>query len=202
MNEPRQTILDALRAAADPKPVPLPGGSNPGRPPVPADLAGNFVGQLEALGVHVHRAEGEAEAAAHIQRLAGEGEVACSDAPLVERLTTGLNRFEGWSDRERLLEAPLGVCCVQAAIAETGTLVLGSASERHRLVSLVPPTHIALVRTQDLVWDLDDAMEQLSGGSLPPLVSFITGPSRTADIELTLVVGVHGPQEVHVVLLA
>ena len=95
----------------------------------------------------------------------------------------------------------MGVSCVQAAIAETGTLVLCSTSERHRLVSLVPPVHLALVREGDLVPDLDAAMEHLSSAGPPPLVSFITGPSRTADIELTLVVGVHGPEELHVILL-
>lgn len=201
MSESRRAILDTLRSAADARPAPQPEGPNPGRPTAPANLVEAFASQLEALGVHVHRAADEQEAAAHARRLAGEGEVACSDADLVGRVTEGLETFEGWSDRERLLQAPLGVCCVQAAIAETGTLVLCSKSERHRLVSLVPPVHLALVQGRDLVPDLDAAMEHLSHAGPPPLVSFITGPSRTADIELTLVVGVHGPEELHVILL-
>lgn len=201
MSESRQAILDALGAAADARPAPQPQGPNPGRPPIPADLTEAFVSQLEALGVHVQRAANEREAAAYIASLAGQDEVARSDADLARRVTEGLRTFDGWCARDRLLEAPLGVSCAQAAIAETGTLVLGSASERHRLVSLVPPVHLALVRVADLVPDLDAAMEHLNRSGLPPLVSFITGPSRTADIELTLVVGVHGPQELHVILL-
>lgn len=201
MSDARQTIFAALRAVADPRPPAEPQGPNPGRPATPADLLASFLSQLEALDVHVHTAADEQDASAYIARVAGEADVARSDAGLARRVTEGLSTFDGWTDRARLVEAGLGVSCVQAAIAETGTLVLGSSDERHRLVSLVPPVHVALVRRGDLVPDLDAAMEHVREDGLPPVVSFITGPSRTADIELTLVIGVHGPRELHVVLL-
>ena len=76
-----------------------------------------------------------------------------------------------------------------------------------RLVSLLPPVHLALVRPQDVVESLDDLflLRRLDyhrhGGDMGSYLNFITGPSRTADIEQTIVVGVHGPKEVHMVLL-
>ena len=76
-----------------------------------------------------------------------------------------------------------------------------------RLVSLAPPVHLALVRPQEVVETLDDLLllRRLeyyhNGGDMGSYLNFITGPSRTADIEMTLVVGVHGPKEAHLVLL-
>jgi L-lactate dehydrogenase complex protein LldG len=94
-----------------------------------------------------------------------------------------------------------GISNVQAAIAETGTLVLDSAFERHRLLSLVPPVHIAIVSASQIRETLGEALTLLqSAGEISPAVTFITGPSRTADIELTLAIGVHGPQELYVIV--
>ena len=94
-----------------------------------------------------------------------------------------------------------GITTAQAAIAETGTLVLDSAQERHRLVSLVPPVHIAIVRASTICETLSEALALLrKDKEISPAVTFITGPSRTADIELTLTIGVHGPQELYVII--
>ncbi len=162
-----------------------------------------FVSRLQDVGVHVHRATDEADAAqvvAEVVKALGASDVACSDSPLVRGVTSGLPTFDGWRDRDRLATAELGVTGVQAAIAETGTLMLASPGERSRLTSLVPPVHLALVRQDQVVRDLDEAFASI-GPDPPGAVTFITGPSRTADIELTLVVGVHGPREVHVVVI-
>ena len=75
-----------------------------------------------------------------------------------------------------------------------------------RLVSLVPPVHIALVRKQDILNSIDDVfllrrLDYYNNGDMGSYLNFITGPSRTADIEQTIVVGVHGPKEAHMVLL-
>jgi L-lactate dehydrogenase complex protein LldG len=95
----------------------------------------------------------------------------------------------------------VGITTAQAAIAETGTLVLDSAHERHRLVSLVPPVHIAILDASRICETLDEALTLLrSGKEISPTVTFVTGPSRTADIELTLAIGVHGPQELYVII--
>lgn len=94
----------------------------------------------------------------------------------------------------------VGVSTAQLAIAETGTLVLDSACERHRLVSLVPPVHIAIVNASAIVETLSDALTLIQKNEISPAITFITGPSRTADIELTLTIGVHGPQELYVIV--
>ena len=95
----------------------------------------------------------------------------------------------------------VGISNAQAGIAETGTLVLDSAYERHRLVSLVPPVHIAIVKASAIVETLGEALALLrKDREISPAITFITGPSRTADIELTLAIGVHGPQQLYVIV--
>jgi L-lactate dehydrogenase complex protein LldG len=95
----------------------------------------------------------------------------------------------------------VGITTAQAAIAETGTLLLDSTRERHRFVSLVPPVHIAIVKASTIFATLGETLSLLQNGKeLSPAVTFITGPSRTADIELTLTIGVHGPQELYVII--
>lgn len=95
----------------------------------------------------------------------------------------------------------VGISNAQAGIAETGTLVLDSARERHRLVSLVPPVHIAIIKASAIVETLGEALALLrKDKEISPAITFITGPSRTADIELTLAIGVHGPQKLYVIV--
>jgi len=95
----------------------------------------------------------------------------------------------------------VGISNAQAGIAETGTLVLDSARERHRLVSLVPPVHIAIIKASAIVETLGEALALLRNDKeISPAITFITGPSRTADIELTLAIGVHGPQQLYVIV--
>ena len=109
--------------------------------------------------------------------------------------------------RQEIVAAGIGITGVDYAVAETGSVVLIPREGLSRLVSLVPPVHIALVRPEDVVETLDDLflLRRLNyyqnGGDMGSYLNFITGPSRTADIEQTLVVGVHGPKEVHLVLL-
>jgi L-lactate dehydrogenase complex protein LldG len=80
-------------------------------------------------------------------------------------------------------------------------LVLDSSVERNRLVSLVPPVHIAILDASRIYASLAETLAGLqSRGELSPAITFITGPSRTADIELTLAIGVHGPQELYVII--
>jgi L-lactate dehydrogenase complex protein LldG len=105
---------------------------------------------------------------------------------------------------DRVMSAGAGITTADAAIADTGTLVVFTSPEQHRLDSLVPPVHIALLRERDLVRGLADLFPALLAEgrfSQHAAITFITGPSRTADIELTLTIGVHGPRKVYVVVL-
>jgi L-lactate dehydrogenase complex protein LldG len=120
--------------------------------------------------------------------------VAISDAP-------GLADFGVIPSASDLFNFEVGITRAQAAIAETGTLVLDSSCERNRLVSVVPPVHIAIVAASRIYPTLADVLAMLQNGKeLSPAITFITGPSRTADIELTLTIGVHGPQELYVII--
>jgi len=106
----------------------------------------------------------------------------------------------------RLANCGVGITCADCAIAETGTLVLSSDERNALLVSLLPPVHIAVIRAPQIVASLDQAIGKLSQehfGRDDPAhsVSFITGPSRTSDVELVLTIGVHGPKELHVIIL-
>lgn len=101
-------------------------------------------------------------------------------------------------------ELDAGVTDVHAALAETGTLICCSGSAHSRGLSLVVPVHIAIVRKSDILPDMIDYWARLKGmpnTELPSSTAFITGPSKTADIEGELITGVHGPEQVHILLI-
>ena len=119
-----------------------------------------------------------------------------SDQPLATQLETY---------RRELLSAGFGITMADYAIADTGTLVLLSGGERHRLVSLLPPVHVCLLDSRRIFPNLAQLLTYLhehvyTDESPPQATTFITGPSRTADIEQTLTTGVHGPYRLEVLL--
>ncbi|HEY5929769.1 MAG TPA: lactate utilization protein C [Burkholderiales bacterium] len=97
----------------------------------------------------------------------------------------------------------VGVTGTYCAIAENGTLMLLSGENTHATTSLLPETHIAVVPASRVVRAMEDGWDLLrrEHGDLPRQVNFVSGPSRTADIEMTLVMGVHGPYRVHVIVV-
>jgi len=216
-DDARREILKAIRenlargsSPHDPRPAP------PSSPPAPLSVpergdvlrVRTFTERLAAVGAQCTVVSGEAEAGGALAGIlsgAGARRVAGSDAPLVQRLLRPLHDRFQIADLERLSRDELfacdvGVTTAQWGIAETGTLVLESARERRRLLSLVPPIHVAVLSTRCICESLGDALGRVRQAA-SHAITFITGPSRTSDIELTLVVGVHGPQTVHVLLL-
>lgn len=97
----------------------------------------------------------------------------------------------------------LGVTGVFCAVAENGTLMLLSGEHTHATTSLLPENHIAVVPASRIVRAMEDGWDLLRAerGTLPRQVNFVSGPSRTADIEMTLVLGAHGPFRVHVIIV-
>jgi L-lactate dehydrogenase complex protein LldG len=98
---------------------------------------------------------------------------------------------------------PAGVTGVYCAVAETGTLMILSGGKTPLVNSLLPETHIAVVPASRIVSSMEEGFDLLRRehhGVMPRQVSFVSGPSRTADIELTLVLGIHGPARVHVIV--
>jgi L-lactate dehydrogenase complex protein LldG len=110
-------------------------------------------------------------------------------------------RFTSPGNKSDMAEVNIGITEANFAIAETGTIVLISNENRPRSVSLIPPIHIAVMRSDIIVENLDQLFFLVQNSSEPTsCMTFITGPSRTADIELNLTLGVHGPKELFAVI--
>lgn len=104
----------------------------------------------------------------------------------------------------QLIDADVSITSCENLIARTGSIVLSAASSSGRATSVYSPIHICIAYSDQLVYDIKDGLQLIKekyGADLPSLITFATGPSRTADIEKTLVVGVHGPKEVFVFLV-
>jgi L-lactate dehydrogenase complex protein LldG len=110
----------------------------------------------------------------------------------------GVEIVSSQAGKDTLAQCDLGVTGVDMALPETGTLVLRASPDRSRAVSLLPRVHLALVRAANLRADLATVLREMRAD---PYSVFVTGPSRTADIELTVTIGVHGPQVLHVWML-
>jgi L-lactate dehydrogenase complex protein LldG len=110
---------------------------------------------------------------------------------------------------DRIITTGLAGCDVSITgceylVARTGSIVMSAAQNSGRTASVYAPVHICIAFTSQLVYDIRDALQAVRekfGERLPSLITFATGPSRTADIEKTLVVGVHGPKEVYLFLV-
>jgi L-lactate dehydrogenase complex protein LldG len=128
-------------------------------------------------------------------------QVFCRENKLLSLLEKPL---EGLLIKEDLPEADASITTCEALVARTGSLLMSSAQESGRTVSVYSPVHICIAYTSQLVYDIRDGLELLSAkykDQIPSFITLATGPSRTADIEKTLVVGVHGPKDVYVFLV-
>jgi L-lactate dehydrogenase complex protein LldG len=220
----RQQMRDVLRTALQTAVLP---GATPEAPggyrrtdPAPIDLIPRFIAELTALGGFVH--DPASSDAATVARVIADiaTETAVKRALMwddrwlpVSGLAAALESNGFTIDRQQvgdltsearraeLATATFGITGADAALSDTGSVVLVSGPGRGRLASLLPPVHVALVDRTSLLRSLPDLLlarpELATTGS--NLVC-ITGPSRTADIEHTLSRGVHGPKEVHVIL--
>jgi L-lactate dehydrogenase complex protein LldG len=169
-----------------------------------------FQQSLEVVSGHCSIARDEdeaAEAVRQILELKQARSIAISDSPLVRRIIERVKPDAVLVENatpSQLFDCDIGITSAQWVIAETGTLVLESNEERHRLASLVPPVHIAIIEANRIRQTLAEVLSALSEkgqDGLSRAITFITGPSRTSDIELTLAIGVHGPGEVYVVII-
>lgn len=120
-------------------------------------------------------------------------------------LTPVAEQLEGRLTREGLADCDVAITGCEWLVARTGSVVMSSSQPSGRATSVYAPIHICIAYTNQLVYDLRDALsaakEKYGNNNFPSLLTFATGPSRTADIEKTLVVGVHGPKEVYVFLV-
>jgi len=123
--------------------------------------------------------------------------------PEIQRL---LDRYEFpfFRTEKDFLEAEAGVTQCEALIARSGSLLVSNAGAAGRRLTIYPHMHIVIARTSQLVMDIKDGlalMQKKYGAALPSMISVVSGPSRTADIEKTLVLGAHGPKDLYVFML-
>jgi L-lactate utilization protein LutC len=215
-----QRVRRALRADARPGSAPpLPERGQVGYQGAGGDAVERFCLELAAAGGQAHRAADSVDAAARIVELVrgkSARRVLLGRGPFLDPLglpeqlaplgieAAVVDRLDAATCRETFFAADVGISGVDYLIAETGTVVLLARPEEPRSLSLLPPVHIAVADRSQLVPDLFDLFAspvwQERGGP-PSCLTLITGPSKTGDIELRLVTGVHGPGEVHVILL-
>jgi L-lactate dehydrogenase complex protein LldG len=126
----------------------------------------------------------------------------CWEPALQEKLTT--YEFPYYSTDTDFMQAEVGITLCESLIARNGSILVSNGNAAGRRLSIYPHHHVVVAYTSQLVLDLKDgfkALKEKYGDNLPTMVSNITGPSRTADIEKTLVLGAHGPKELIVFLL-
>jgi len=167
-----------------------------------------FRTRIEALAGKTHRAASAEDARQYVSSvIAGRSAVASNAHILQECGITSLPGVEsGFTERNELralcATAACGISGADYALADTGTLVMLSSRQEARLISLLPPVYIALVARERLLTGLDELLSILPRpAEQTSSMVLITGPSRTADIEQILVRGVHGPGEIHVVVV-
>ena len=173
--------------------------------PQPAlDLAAAFRERVLKLASTCDRVTGEADVPDAIRRYLAEHDLGNAAVcwPALSSLDWGNAGLEVQARAARG-EDTVGITGAYCGIAETGTLVVLSGPDTPGSVSLVPETHVAILRCERIVASMEDvwSLVRAEHGDLPRAVNFISGPSRTADIEQTVTLGAHGPSRVHLVLV-
>jgi len=196
----KENILKRIRQAlSNPAPLPFPQseGNNSIFHPAPDDLEVVFAEEFVQLQGKFAFCTDEKDMVQQIQKLVAEKQwtkIYCNE-----------NKWnEAFSNTINLAGCDASVTGCEFLVARTGTIVMSTAQQSGRTVSVYAPIHICIAYTNQLVYDIKDALQMLKekyAGNIPSLITFASGPSRTADIEKTLVTGVHGPKEVYCFLV-
>ncbi len=174
------------------------------------DLSTLFTEKAKLVGTAVTKVTSLQQAAEYIKNEADEGPMLVPDTALTAKhnlkaiLTEAGLTLHNESFREAGHVPAAGVTFCNFALADSGTVVLESTPEEIRLATTIPEKHFVIVDPAKIIADglaAVDIMTELHSGSEPRFVAYITGPSRTADIERQLTIGCHGPREVHLLLL-
>jgi L-lactate dehydrogenase complex protein LldG len=203
----KEKILKKIREAlSDPVPLPFPKseGTNAIFPQPKEELEIIFAEEFTKLLGKFAFCVNEADMKLQLQQLISEKKwtnIFCKEDRLLKIFSD--ERFPKLN-QSSLPECDASITTCQYLIARTGAMVLTSAQQSGRTVSAYAPVHICIAYVNQLVYETRDALKLLKtayGTSLPSFITFAAGPSRTADIEKTLVVGVHGPKEVYLFLI-
>lgn len=202
MASAKNNILKKIRLAlAHPTPIPFPGSEGPGSvfQPLQQDIVVEFAEQFTQLQGKFSFCLDQTELNEQFKKLCHLQQwtkIFCAEEKLLSLLPPNILTND-------IINCEASVTSCEVVVARTGSIVL-SAHNSGRINSVYAPIHICIAYTSQLMYDIKDALQLLKqkyGQQLPSMISFATGPSRTADIEKTLVVGVHGPKEVYCFLV-
>ncbi len=206
MDSARTQILARLKAAQDRRGEigeEIPDFTSPVYHPLNESLAFEFKTNLELIGGKVILCQSKSEVQEQIRQICEEKQqdkVFCTD-PLLRELMDGIVIVD--SDHNQFLDLNIGLTGCEFLVAHLGSVLVSSALISGRRLNVFPETHVVVAQTAQLTGYLDQALEKLQEkykNNLPSLISNITGPSRTADIEKTLVMGMHGPKSLIVII--
>jgi L-lactate dehydrogenase complex protein LldG len=206
MNSSKEKILNRLTEAQKNRggqTMPRPDFESPIYLPFDQELAESFKTNLELIGGQVYRVKDLNEAIAELKRLSDSEKLAnliCLEPQLQAAIKGRLEFATSMGDLQHI---DVGITTCEFLVAHLGSILVSSASLSGRRLNVFPETHIVIAHSGQLVNYLDDAlagMEKKYPGQLPSMITNITGPSRTADIEKTLVMGMHGPKKLFVLL--
>jgi L-lactate dehydrogenase complex protein LldG len=199
----RENILNKIRQAlAKPVAIPFPERNNyefvyqPSTQELELEFAENFTKLQGRFSFCATKSE-LAEQLSALVSTRNWTKVICKEDLLQQQLAA--NNFTQLNNIVSLTDCDAAITTCESLVARTGSMLLVNSNESGRTYSIYAPVHICIAYTSQLVYDIADAISKMKtkyGDNLPSVVSLATGPSRTADIEKTLVVGVHGPKEV------
>jgi L-lactate dehydrogenase complex protein LldG len=203
----KENILKKIRKAltqSTPLPFPQSEGNNSVFQPSRQELEIEFAEQFAGLQGRFVFCVNYQEVTTQLKELCAANKwtkVYCRETGLAHQLTK-----HGFTDfaKDDLEGCDVALTGCEFLIARTGSIVMSSAQESGRTVSVYAPVHICIAHSNQLVYDVRNGLEKMKekyNTNLPSMITFASGPSRTADIEKTLVVGVHGPKEVFVFLV-
>jgi L-lactate dehydrogenase complex protein LldG len=202
----KENILKKIRQAlTHPVPVPFPKseGNNSVFLQPTDDLEVEFANEFTRLLGKFAFCVNEKDLQFQLKQLFSEKEwknIYCAEDKLFPLISVSAERI----NQSTLHDCDVSVTSCEYLIARTGSIVLSSALQQGRTVSVYAPIHICIAYVDQLVYDIKEALQLIKEkylGNIPSMITFATGPSRTADIEKTLVVGVHGPKEVYLFLV-
>lgn len=204
----RENILSKIRQALN-KSVPVPfehrvssaSVFQPSTKELEVEFAENFT-KLQGRFIFCENRNELVEQLNTLLESKGWNEIYCKEVSIRDVLKNA--GFENFNDTIQLSDCNASITSCENLIARTGSIVLLSNNESGRAASVYAPIHICIAFTHQLVFDISESLSDIKNkyqNNLPSIITLATGPSRTADIEKTLVVGVHGPKEVFCFLL-
>jgi L-lactate dehydrogenase complex protein LldG len=208
----REQILARLRSREKPFPRVSPPAAYQPMTPLADDepsLLARFISEAQALDAVIHQPSGEAQAIQEILAILGTDEkVLAWDWPSIPLpgLAQALEAAHVTVASPRDEQVRVGISGASAALAATGSLVICSGKGQYRATSLLPPVHIAVITRRHILPNLEGWIQEQRSAGLPAFKQtsntvVVSGPSRTADIAMELILGMHGPGELHIFIL-